>query len=46
MKLLTGKLITKEFEKTTLKKTLRKCLEKHPWIEKKYSGFKICDLFR
>ena len=46
MELLTGKLITKEFEKCILKKTLRKCLEKHPWIEKKYSGFKICDLFR
>ena len=46
MELLTGKLITKEFEKCILKKTLRKCLEKHPWIEKKYTGFKICDLFR
>ena len=44
MTILTGKLISKGYEKPTLKKTLRKCMERHPWIIRKYAGFKVCDL--
>ena len=44
MKLLAGKLISKGYQKPTLKNTLRKCLHKHPWIERKYNGFKTCDV--
>ena len=34
VKILFGKLVKKGYEKTKLKKTLRRCLHKYPWISK------------
>ena len=42
--ILTKKLISKGYEKPVLKKTLRKCLDRHPWILRKYTGFRISNL--
>ena len=41
IKVLTAKLIKKGYGKPMLRKTLKKCLHKHPWIERKYNGIKI-----
>ena len=44
IKLLTGKLISKGYEKIRLKKTLGKCLHKYPWINQKYENIKWSEL--
>jgi len=45
LKILTGKLIKKGFQKTTLRKTLLKCIRYYPWIMEKYSRISITEVF-
>ena len=44
VKILFGKLVKKGYEKTKLKKTLRRCLHKYPWISKKYENINWLEL--
>ena len=44
IRILTGKLIKKGYEKIRLKKTLGKCLHKYPWIKHKYENIKWSEL--
>ena len=45
VKILTGKLIKKGYIKPALNKTFRRCLHKHPWIERKYDRTVLNDIF-
>ena len=45
VKVLTGKLIKKGYIKPALNSTFRRCLHKHPWIERKYDRTVLNDIF-
>ena len=45
VKVLSGKLIKKGYIKPALNSTFRRCLHKHPWIERKYDRTVLNDIF-
>ena len=42
--MLIDKLIMKGYKKPLMKKTLGKCLHRHPWINRKYENFRWSEL--